>query len=113
MSASNRHAQARRPDQSLYHRDFALWVEEQVAVLRAGDVATLDIANVILELEGLTKRDERALGSQLKRIMTHMLKQRYQPERAAGAGRIRSATVASGSRTFSIRARACAACYRT
>jgi hypothetical protein len=34
------------------------------------------------ELEGLTKRDERALGSQLKRIMAHLLKQRYQPERA-------------------------------
>ena len=30
----------------------------------------------------MTKRDERALGSQLKRIMAHLLKQRYQPERA-------------------------------
>ena len=30
----------------------------------------------------MTKRDERALGSQLKRIMAHLLKQRYQPQRA-------------------------------
>jgi len=58
-------------------------VEEQVAALRAGDVAALDVANLTLELEGLTKRDERALGSQLKRIMAHMLKQRYQPQRAS------------------------------
>jgi hypothetical protein len=70
------------PPRSLYDEDFALWVEEQVAALRAGDVAALDLPNLIEELEGLTKRDERALGSQLKRIMTHLLKQRYQPERA-------------------------------
>jgi predicted nucleic acid-binding Zn-ribbon protein len=58
-------------------------VEEQVAALRAGDAAALDIANLIEELEGLTKRDERALGSQLKRIMAHVLKQRHQPKRAS------------------------------
>jgi hypothetical protein len=32
-----------------------------------GDVAALDVEILIEELEGLTKRDERALGSQLKR----------------------------------------------
>ena len=83
MSGSNRHAQAHQPEQSLYDRDFALWVGAQAAALRAGEVAALDIANLTLELEGLTKRDQRALGSQLKRIMAHMLKQRYQPERAS------------------------------
>lgn len=31
----------------------------------------------------MTKRDERALGSPLKRIMAHLLKQRHQPERAS------------------------------
>jgi len=35
---------------------------------------------MVLELEGLTRRDERSLGSQLKRITTHLLEQRYQPE---------------------------------
>ncbi|MGH6896898.1 MAG: DUF29 domain-containing protein [Geminicoccaceae bacterium] len=83
MRGSNRQTQTPQPEQSLYHQDFALWVEEQVAALRAGDVAALDLPNLTLELEGLTKRDERALGSQLKRIMTHLLKQRYQPERAS------------------------------
>jgi Domain of unknown function DUF29 len=81
--ASDRRAQEIQPEQSLYDRDLALWVEEQVAALRAGDAAALDIANLIEELEGLTKRDERALGSRLKRIMAHMLKQRYQPQRAS------------------------------
>jgi Domain of unknown function DUF29 len=31
----------------------------------------------------LTKRDQRALGSEIKRIMAHLLKQRYQPQRAS------------------------------
>ena len=68
---------------SLYDQDFALWVEEQMAGLRAGDVAALDLENLTEELRGLTKRDERALGSQLKRIMAHLLKERYQPQRAS------------------------------
>lgn len=67
----------------LYDADFALWVEEQVAALRAGDVTALDLENLIEELEGLTKRDQRALGSQLKRIMVYLLKQRYQPQRGS------------------------------
>jgi Domain of unknown function DUF29 len=71
------------PPPSLYDRDFALWIEAQVAAIRAGDLGALDVENLVEELEGLTKRDERALGSQLKRVMTHLLKQRYQPERAS------------------------------
>lgn len=67
---------------SLYDQDFAAWVERQVQLLRSGDATALDVPNLIEELEGLTKRDERALGSQLKRIMAHMLKQQHQPDRA-------------------------------
>jgi hypothetical protein len=78
----NHQASNPRPAHSLYDQDFALWVEEQVAALRAGDVAALDLPNLTLELEQLTKRDQRALGSQLKRIMADLLKQRYQPQRA-------------------------------
>src|SRR4051812_32422384 len=63
----------------LYDRDFALWIEGQVAAIRSADVAGLDIAHLVEELEGLTKRDVRSLGSQLKRIMAHLLKLRYQP----------------------------------
>jgi Domain of unknown function DUF29 len=71
------------PQRPLYDEDFALWVDGQVAALRSGDVAALDVQNLTLEVEGLTRRDEQALGSQLKRIMTHLLKQRRQPERGS------------------------------
>jgi Domain of unknown function DUF29 len=68
---------------SLYDQDFAKWVKRQVELLRARRAAALDVPNLTLELEGLTKRDERALGAQLKRIMAHMLKQQVQPQRAS------------------------------
>ena len=68
---------------SLYDQDFAQWIERQVELLRSGRTTALDVPHLIEELEGLTKRDERVLGSQLKRIMAHMLKQRYQPQRAS------------------------------
>ena len=71
------------PIRSLYDQDFAAWVEHQVELLRAGDATALDVPNLIEELQGLTKRDERALGSQLEPIMAHMLKQRHQPQRAS------------------------------
>jgi hypothetical protein len=88
MAATPRtQAWAREPTQApkhspLYERDFAVWIEQQVALLRSGESAGLDVPNLVEELEGLTNRDVRALGSQLKRIMTHMLKLRLQPERA-------------------------------
>jgi hypothetical protein len=69
--------------QSLYDQDFAQWIEQQVELLRSGHTTALDVPNLVEELEGLTKSDERALGSQLKRIMAHMLKQQHQPERAS------------------------------
>lgn len=67
----------------LYDRDFALWIGEQVRLLEAGEWAALDVPNLVEELQGLTKRDERALGSQLQRVMLHLLKRRHQPERAS------------------------------
>ena len=92
---------------SLYDQHFAKWVESQVELLRTGRATALDVPNLIEELEGLTKRDLRALGAQLKRIMAHMLKQRFQPQRAAGAGSTRSRMAARRSPTTWSRARGC------
>ena len=46
----------------IYDRDFALWVEAQVAAIRAGDLGALDGEHLAEELKGLTKRDVRALA---------------------------------------------------
>jgi hypothetical protein len=36
---------------SLYERDFCLWVEEQARLLRRGDLESLDVANLVGEIE--------------------------------------------------------------
>jgi hypothetical protein len=93
---------------SLYDQDFAQRVERQVELLRSGRAAGLDVPNLTLELEGLTKRDERALGSRLKRIMAHLLKQRLQPQCATRSWAARSRTAAGKSPTSLSRAPTCA-----
>ncbi len=89
---------------SLYDQDFAEWLERQVELLRSGRTATLDVPNLIEELEGLTKRDERAPGSQLKRIMAHMLSSGISRSGPAAAGWMRSRTAVRRSPTSSSRA---------
>jgi hypothetical protein len=83
MTEPSRQTRLPQSERSLYDRDVAAWVERQVELLRSEQAAALDVSHLIEELEGLTKRDARALGTQLKRIIAHLLRQRSQPERAS------------------------------
>ena len=76
---------------SLYDRDYAAWLEEQVAHLRAGRLAALDVENVAEELESLMKSERRELLSRLEVLILHLLKWDHQPEHRSNRWR---ATVA-------------------
>ena len=65
---------------SLYDKDFMMWIEGQVRLLRTGELDALDIENVAEELESMGKRDRRSLESHLAVIQAHLLKLRAQPE---------------------------------
>lgn len=60
----------------LYDRDFLLWTEEQAEALRRAKGANLplDWENLAEEIESLGKSDRRALHSQIRRILRHLLK---------------------------------------
>jgi hypothetical protein len=45
--------------QSLYERDFYLWVEQQAALLREGRLDELDVANLLEEIESMGARKRR------------------------------------------------------
>lgn len=62
-----------------HDKDFDLWSQEQVSLLRAGRFAELDIENLTDEIESLSKSDKRALKSHLIVIMLHLLKLNAQP----------------------------------
>jgi hypothetical protein len=66
---------------SLYERDFCLWVEEQVRLLRQGVVERLDIANLAEEIEDLGIGAKKAVKSNLVVVLLHLLKHQFQARR--------------------------------
>jgi hypothetical protein len=65
----------------LYERDFCLWVDEQVRLLRAGDLDHLDIANLIEEVGDLGISEKKSVRSNLVVVLKHLLRYQYQPGR--------------------------------
>ena len=65
----------------LYERDYCLWVEEQVRLLRAGELERLDVVNLVEEIEDLGISRKHAVTSALVVILKHLLKHHYQPQR--------------------------------
>jgi hypothetical protein len=70
-----------------YDSDFALWVEDQTAALRAGRFDDIDVANIVEELEFLARRDRRELRSRLTVVAVHLLKRIFQPGRESPSWR--------------------------
>jgi hypothetical protein len=71
--------------ESLYERDFCLWLEQQAVLLREGRFDELDLANLIEEIEAMARSDKKAVKSNLVVLLTHLLKHQFQPEqRSAG-----------------------------
>ena len=66
---------------SLYDRDFYAWANEQAALLRAGNLAAADIANIAEEIDSMGRTEKRELISRLAVLLLHLLKWRHQPER--------------------------------
>ena len=60
-----------------YEQDFALWVEQTVALLKTKDYTAVDWENLIEEVEGLTRSDKRELSNRLTTLFEHALKRRY------------------------------------
>jgi hypothetical protein len=62
-----------------YEEDFYAWTVEQSRLLRSGDLAAVDAANVAEEIESMGRSDRRELKSRLVVLVMHLLKWRHQP----------------------------------
>jgi hypothetical protein len=71
--------------ESTFERDFAAWLDEQAALLRARRWNDLDLPHLIEEVEDLAGNLRRELRSRLNVVLVHLLKLRYQPERRSGS----------------------------
>ena len=66
---------------TLYDKDYYLWLEETVQLLREGQFTKLDINNLIEEIEDMGRSEKKAVKSNLKILLCHLLKYKYQPEK--------------------------------
>jgi hypothetical protein len=77
----------------LYDEDFILWTEQQATLLRrraAGELindAELDWQNLAEEIEAVGGNTRRELRHRLVRLLQHLLKWHYQPERRSRSWR--------------------------
>ncbi len=62
---------------SLYDTDFLLWIETTITLLKDRKFASLDLDNLIEEIESLGRSDRRAILSYLARLCEHLLKIKY------------------------------------
>lgn len=68
-------------NQTLYQTDYQVWVTETVNHLRAGNFAGLELEALIEEVESLGRSERRGIVSQLTRLLLHLLKWQFQPQR--------------------------------
>ena len=73
------HASSRSPG-SRYDGDYLGWIEEQLALLRAGRLGEIDAGNLAEELSDMGRAEISRLESALKVLLMHMLKWDQQPE---------------------------------
>lgn len=65
----------------IYKSDFNLWSQQTAQLLREGRWQEIDLEYLIEEIEDFGKSERRAIVSQLIRLLLHLLKWQYQPER--------------------------------
>jgi hypothetical protein len=64
-----------------YLVDFNSWIHQTVQLLRQRQWHEIDVEHLIEEIEELGKSERRAIASQLTRLLLHLLKWQYQPQR--------------------------------
>jgi Domain of unknown function DUF29 len=75
----------RTDKKGLYTIDFVQWVETTAEQLRNQDYTNVDWENLIDEIEDMSRRERKALKSNLIVVLLHLLKWEYQPEYRTGS----------------------------
>ncbi|MBF2021827.1 MAG: DUF29 domain-containing protein [Hydrococcus sp. C42_A2020_068] len=63
---------------SLYDKDFYLWLKGTAQKLRDRDFSNLDIDNLVEEIESMGRSEKRELYNRLIVLLMHLLKWKYQ-----------------------------------
>lgn len=63
----------------LHDTDFYAWTKETANLLKNGKISEVDVMNIAEEIEDMGNSDKRGVVSQLSRLLSHLLKWKYQP----------------------------------
>jgi len=66
----------------LYQTDYYQWLIKTAKQLRSHQSHHLDWENLLTEIEDMGKSEKRALRSNLRILLMHLLKRSYQPKKA-------------------------------
>ena len=66
---------------ALYDRDFYAWTQQAGDMLRRGCFGEVDMEHVAEEIEDMGNEKKHTLKSQTRRLILHLLKWQFQPER--------------------------------
>ena len=72
----------------LYEADFNLWLSETVNLIRKGELDKLDLENLAEEIEDMGNSRKDALESNLIRVLQHLLKWKYQPQKRTNSWKV-------------------------
>ena len=65
----------------LYDLDFAEWARQNAELLRLGRIAKADLEHIAEEIGYLARKERHALRSRFNRLIEHLLKRVFQPQR--------------------------------
>jgi hypothetical protein len=74
-------------DAKLYDRDYYLWIETTLELLRQGKLSEVDLPNLIEEIEDMGISQKDAVYSNLKVVLMHLLKYKYQSQKRSNSWR--------------------------
>jgi hypothetical protein len=63
----------------LHDQDFYAWTQQQVDLLKSGNLADVDVKHLIEEIESMGASERRELINRLAVLLAHLLKWQYQP----------------------------------
>ena len=72
------------PSIKLYEQDYYRWLEQTILHLRQQTFDQLDLEALIAEIEAMGRSEKRAIESNLRVILMHLLKWKYQPQQRSG-----------------------------
>lgn len=64
----------------LYAQDYHLWLEHTAYLLKNKQFSELELENLITEIESMGRSEKNALKSNLRVLLMHLLKYKFQPQ---------------------------------